>query len=255
MIRSKFISISAQWLRNQGLGRLIPNGWGAFPYSHLATRLLGQLEGLEIGGSASNCFGLRTLNVDIRDHIQEKTIYAVEQRRLCGHVMPVDLLAPGDQLPVADQSVDFVISSHAIEHFYDPVRAIVEWVRVSRRYVYIIAPHKERTFDYDRAVSTCEELIGRFACSRPANADEDRHWSVWRTQDFIDLMDELQLPIAAVQDKDDKVGNGFTVVIGDLASFDRSRWAAHLAALVHRGRKHNAGDASPGTTRKSEAGR
>jgi hypothetical protein len=225
----------------------LPEGWGRFPRSRLARELLSGLEGLEIGGSAANDFGLRTRNVDVCNHLLEDTIYAAEQRRLCGQVMPVDLLAPGDQLSVLDASVDFVISSHAIEHFYDPVRTIVEWVRVSRRYVYIVAPHRDRMFDRNRPVSTPVELIERYARPRPRNADCDAHWSVWRTQDFVDLIKLLRLPIAAVQDSDDKIGNGFTVVIGDLAQFDRSEWAAHVATLVRDVQEKDAVAASSGS--------
>ncbi len=200
-------------------GRWLPPGWGAFPRSRMALQMLGDLDGLEIGGSASNPFGLRTRNVDVCDHLRQETVYSVEQRRVCGQVMPVDLIAPGDQLPVPDQSVDFVISSHVIEHFYDPIAAVLEWVRVSRRYVYIIAPHKDRTFDREREVTTIEELQERRRSARPESADQDRHWSVWRTADFVALVESLGLPVAAVQDIDDKIGNGFAVVIGDLRSW------------------------------------
>jgi len=43
--------------------------------------------------------------------------------------------------------------------------------------------------------------------------DDHHHWSVWRTHDFVDLVKTLRLNIVEVQDTDDKVGNGFTVVI------------------------------------------
>ena len=131
-----------------------------FKESALAHQLLDGLEGLEIGGSAHNSFGLKTRNVDNTD---ELTCFKQEEIKLCGESLPVDIVSPGDQLPLEDNSVDFVISSHVIEHFPDPIKALREWYRVVKPggYLYIIAPHKERTFDKERPRSTLSELIER----------------------------------------------------------------------------------------------
>ncbi len=38
---------------------------------------------------------------------------------------------PGDQLNIfKDNSLDYVISRHCLEHFQDPIKAILEWKRV-----------------------------------------------------------------------------------------------------------------------------
>jgi len=184
-----------------------------FKESALAHRLLDGLQGIEIGGSAHNAFGLNTRNVDYTGSLQ--TPFKEQEIKLCGEAMPVDIVAPGDQLPLADSTVDFVISSHSIEHFPDPIRALKEWRRVVKDggYLYVVAPHKERTFDKDRERSTLAELITRHEtgiCPDPDAA----HCSVWITEDFLELVHYLGWPIVAVQDSDDKVGNGFTVVIG-----------------------------------------
>src|SRR5579864_2481738 len=182
-----------------------------FPESALAHKLLDGLEGIEIGGSAHNQWGLKTRNVD---YTRERTVFKEEEIKMCGHALPVDIVTPGDQLPLPDSSVDFVISSHAIEHFPDPIKALKEWHRVVRPggFIFVIAPHKERTFDKDRERTTLAELIARHETGDTPDA-EDAHCSVWITQDFVDLVNWLKWPIVAVQDKDDKVGNGFTVVM------------------------------------------
>uniref|UniRef100_A0A915D2U0 Methyltransferase type 11 domain-containing protein n=1 Tax=Ditylenchus dipsaci TaxID=166011 RepID=A0A915D2U0_9BILA len=86
-----------------------------------------------------------------------------EQLRRTGTSARIDIVASGDQLPFADNSQDFVISAHVIEHFYDPIKAIKEWLRVIKPggIVYIIAPHKQRTFDSGRARTTLGELLHR----------------------------------------------------------------------------------------------
>jgi len=183
-----------------------------FKESALAHQLLDGLEGLEIGGSAHNSFGLKTRNVD---NTSELTCFKQEEIKLCGESLPVDIVAPGDELPLEDNSVDFVISSHVIEHFPDPIKALREWYRVVKPggYLYIIAPHKERTFDKERSRSTLAELIERHETGRqPETLNE--HCSVWITEDFVELIHWLGWNILHVQDSDDKVGNGFTVVVG-----------------------------------------
>lgn len=184
-----------------------------FPESALAHYLLDGLRGIEIGGSAHNPFGLNTLNIDYTDDIT--TSFKQEEITLCGEYLKVDLVALGDDLPFKDNQVDFVISSHAIEHFYDPVKTIKEWLRVVKPggYVYIIAPHKERTFDKDRPRTLLSEIIERHDYPNPPVPDHHGHHSVWITEDFVEICHYYNWPILAVQDVDDKVGNGFTVVI------------------------------------------
>jgi glycosyltransferase involved in cell wall biosynthesis len=183
-----------------------------FKESALAHKLLDGLEGLEIGGSAHNSFGLKTRNVD---NTAELTCFKQEEIKLCGEALPVDIVSPGDQLPLDDNSVDFVISSHVIEHFPDPIKALKEWYRVVKPggYLYIIAPHKERTFDKEHKRSTLAELIERHETGKVPETLND-HCSVWITEDFVELVGWLGWKILEVQDVDDKVGNGFTIVIG-----------------------------------------
>jgi SAM-dependent methyltransferase len=182
--------------------------------SKLAHQYLDGLKGLEIGGGAHNAFGLKTRNVDYCADLT--TIFKLEEIKRCGEAMKVDLVAPGDELPLPADSEDFVISSHVIEHFFDPIKAIKEWLRVVRPdgYVFIIAPHKERTFDRERARTPLQELLDRHngKIPRPA-ADTHEHYSVWITEDLLELSRHLEWNVVAFQDMDDKVGNGFTIVL------------------------------------------
>lgn len=169
--------------------------------------------GIEIGASAHNPFGLKTLNVDFTDDYT--TDFKQSELKMCGYYSKVDIVSSGDNLPFDDNSVDFVISSHVIEHFYDPIKTIEEWLRVTKPggYVYMIVPHKERTFDIDRPRSPLGELIDRHIYPNPPAEDHHGHYSVWITEDFIELCNFMNWKIIAVQDVDDKVGNGFTIVI------------------------------------------
>jgi SAM-dependent methyltransferase len=167
------------------------------------------MQGIEIGASSHNRFYLDAINVDRFGG--NDTVYKREERRLVLHAVKVDVVAPGDQLPFDDDSYDFVFSSHVIEHFPDPIKALFEWVRIARRYVVVIAPHRNRTFDIDNPLTTVAELIERHRGG--FTSDVDRHWSVWTCESFVEMCDAIGLHITDRQDPDDKVGNGFTVVI------------------------------------------
>ena len=78
-----------------------------FKDSALAHKYLDELKGIEIGGSAHNPFNLDTLNVDYTDDMD--TVFKQAEEKICGEKMPVDIVASGDNLPLKDESVDFVI--------------------------------------------------------------------------------------------------------------------------------------------------
>jgi SAM-dependent methyltransferase len=185
--------------------------------SPFVTGYLRGLSGIEIGAASHNRFYLDAINVD--RFAGDDTIYKDQERRLARRTAKVDVVAPGDELPFERDSYDFVFSSHVIEHFPDPIRALYEWVRVARRYVVVIAPHRDRMFDAGRPLSGVEELLERHRTG--FSSDQDRHWSVWTCESFLELCEATGLRVIDHQDPDDKVGNGFTVVIDAAASQPR----------------------------------
>lgn len=186
-----------------------------FRESELAHLYLDGLRGIEIGGAAHNPFGLNTINVDRISHTSLGfEPYALEQVRLCGEVLPVDVVAPGDKLPFADKSYDFVISSHVIEHFFDPIAALKEWARVATKYIFIICPLRDALeSDKDKPLTQLEEHLARHAGDIP-RLDTDEHHSRWTCESFCQMVDHIGLEVIATENPDKKVGNGFTVVIG-----------------------------------------
>lgn len=183
-----------------------------FPESKLAHKYLDGLSGLEIGGSIHNPFGLNTKNVDYTAEINQ---YKKLEQKFSGRALPVDIVAPGDNIPLPDESQDFVVSAHVIEHFPDPIKALKEWYRLIRKggYIFMIVPHKDRTFDKGRSRTTLQELIDRHEGRVAPKPNPDDHYSVWIAEDMIELVKYLGWNIIEVQDIDDKVGNGFTIVI------------------------------------------
>ena len=170
---------------------------------------LGGLKGVEIGGAAHNDFGVDALNVDRYDSMD--TVYKQYERKVWGRAKPVDVVADGHVLPLEDKSVDFVLASHVLEHIPEPIAAVAEWMRVAREYVVLILPHRDRTFDRDRPLTPLGELVERHETG--FSSYEDKHWSVWTCESFLELCDYLGLEVVGHRDPDRKAGNGFVVVI------------------------------------------
>jgi len=190
-----------------------------FPESKLAHKYcVGR--GLEIGGSAHNPFGLNTLNVDFTDSMD--TVYKKEEVKFCGRALNVDVVAYGDDIPLPNGSQDFIVSSHVIEHFPDPIKALLEWDRLIKPggIIFMIVPHKERTFDKDKECTSLEHLIHDYESNnREFHGISNGHDHCWITETFVELIcymiEQMQMKwrIEEVQNVDDKVRNGFTVVI------------------------------------------
>ncbi|MDY0340247.1 MAG: methyltransferase domain-containing protein [Coriobacteriia bacterium] len=176
--------------------------------------------GLEIGASAHNPFGLDALNVDIT---MEYTCFKEAELRAAGSVCAVDIVAPGDDIPVADGSQDFVISSHVLEHLLDPIGALLEWDRVVRvgGTIFMIVPHKERTFDASMPRTTLSHVVADYEATAPEDHAVSLlgHQHFWLTDDVVEMIDWIRAYTGvswswlAVRDVDDKVGNGFIVAV------------------------------------------
>lgn len=183
-----------------------------FRESALAHAYLDGLRGLEIGGSAHNAFGLNTLNVDYTADMD--TVYKRGEIDMCGEALPVDIVAFGDCIPYHAKSVDFVISSHVIEHFWDPIAALREWARIATRYIFIIAPQRDALeSDRTKPLTPLSELIARHDRTIKPPAFDTEHYTRWTCATFCEMCEHIGLNVIQTQDPDDKVGNGFTIVI------------------------------------------
>ncbi len=108
-----------------------PSSSTIFPESRLAHKLLDGLEGLEIGPAAHNPFGLNTRNVGLaadRDPFDYE-FFKQSQLEMCGSFAAIDISADAADIPVPDDSTDFVLHSHVWEHLPNPLIALDEWVR------------------------------------------------------------------------------------------------------------------------------
>ena len=62
---------------------------------------------------------------------------------------------------IPDQSYDFVLSCHNLEHLANPVKALKEWKRVTRTNggLILVLPHYRRTFDHRRRPTSVKHMM------------------------------------------------------------------------------------------------
>lgn len=74
-----------------------------------------------------------------------------------------------DLRTIANETYDFVLGSHVLEHVANPLRALQEWMRVLKPDggLVIVVPDKRVTFDRLRPYTTFEHLVADFQANTP----------------------------------------------------------------------------------------
>jgi SAM-dependent methyltransferase len=65
---------------------------------------------------------------------------------------------------INDNQYDFVFSSHTLEHIANPLKAINEWLRITKKdgYIIIVVPEKSACFDHKREYTKFETLVSQY---------------------------------------------------------------------------------------------
>jgi SAM-dependent methyltransferase len=90
--------------------------------------------------------------------ISQGQTFQADTRCSVGHQY---VMEASDLSEIQSEQYDCFISSHALEHVANPLKALSEWIRVTKEggTVVLVLPHKEGTFDHRRPVTTLEHLI------------------------------------------------------------------------------------------------
>jgi ubiquinone/menaquinone biosynthesis C-methylase UbiE len=82
-----------------------------------------------------------------------------------------------DMSIVADDAYDFVLSSHNLEHFANPVKALKEWQRVVRPGggLVLVLPNRAHTFDHQRNPTAVSHMLEDY--ERDTQEDDLTHLS------------------------------------------------------------------------------
>jgi SAM-dependent methyltransferase len=120
---------------------------------------LGLLPAYAVAGRVDNCnFGHETV---WEGALTVGMTFKFDRGRRLG----VQYIAEATDLqPIAPETYDFVLSSHAIEHVANPLGALKEWSRVLKPggHLVLFAPHKDGTFDHRRPVTALAHLMDDF---------------------------------------------------------------------------------------------
>ncbi|MEG4806555.1 methyltransferase domain-containing protein [Microcoleus sp. F8-D3] len=102
----------------------------------------------------------------------------------------VDIIDDGETLSsIKDNSWDFVIANHMIEHCQNPIGALVNFLRVVKPegIVYMGVPDKRHTFDRDRPLTSLDHLIRDYK--------EGPEWSrLVHYEEYVRLVDKFPEP-------------------------------------------------------------
>jgi SAM-dependent methyltransferase len=93
---------------------------------------------------------------------------------------PVSLIGDAEDLTaLADESVDFVIANHLLEHLENPIRGLAEMTRVLRSggVLYLALPDPRATFDRNRPVTPTAHVVEEYRGG--TEATRRAHYAEW----------------------------------------------------------------------------
>jgi len=185
-------------------------------------------KGIEIGALNNPLSVAPGVEVRYMDRLGKSELYDHYPELRGNDLVEVDILDNGENMKtVLDESQDFVVANHFIEHCEDPILAIKNIFRVLKPggIVYMAVPDKRFTFDRDRSETTTTHLwldhyqgpeISRRAhfvewvtqipqnrAESPAERDAQikkllkknysMHFHVWTSQTFFQFLREFQI--------------------------------------------------------------
>ncbi|MBX7158335.1 MAG: class I SAM-dependent methyltransferase [Verrucomicrobiae bacterium] len=139
-----------------------------------------QGEGIEIGGLHQPLKVYHNAKVRYVDRLSTEEVHKFYSDVADKPKVTVDLVDDGERLAkVADESCDFVIANHMIEHCRNPIGAIFHMLRVLKLegVLYLAIPDKRFTFDKDRKITPFEHLKRDYEVG-PEVSDRE-HYEEW----------------------------------------------------------------------------
>jgi SAM-dependent methyltransferase len=223
-----------------------------FPDHPLAHHYLDGKQGVELGSASHNPFNLKgSINVaPMVEGNRDFQFYADQQAQMCGRYDLVDLYGDAQNIPVDDDSLDYVISSHVIEHVPNLIDAFLHWNQKlkSGGIVFMIFPQKGALPpDAKRNLSTIEQFVAAYEGNWDTKSalenisdtvgGERGHYHTFSLQSMLDLIEycnqnyDLNWEILDTEETDSKVGNGHTVIArynGPVPDYDRSAYIDNM---------------------------
>lgn len=175
--------------------------------------------GVEFGAAAHNPFGLENCR-NVAPAVDEK-FYGDSQIEMCEDKAKIDIYGTADNVPLDDNCIDYIVSSHVVEHIPDLIGAFLEWNRLlkSDGIILTIFPKRDALpADIGRPLSTTGDFTVARDDKNKGVVDTDRHIWVFSIESFVELIEycnnnySLGWEIIEERETDDKVGNGHCVI-------------------------------------------
>lgn len=134
-------------------------------------------EGLEIGAlhwPLPLPSGARARYVDVMSSGELEEHYP----RSRGNAVAVDIVDDGERLDcIEDESADFLVANHMLEHTRDPLATVENHLRVLREdgVLFYALPDKRSTFDHTRPLTSVEHLVRDYR----EGPSEYEHYEEW----------------------------------------------------------------------------
>lgn len=102
--------------------------------------------------------------VDIYPTSRLKEIHKDNKNFSIDDIVEVDVIARGDKLEFPEDTFDAVVSCHAFEHLCNPLRALFQWIKITKNggHIYMIVPDMRFTFDKNRELTSVAHLVNDY---------------------------------------------------------------------------------------------
>lgn len=132
------------------------------------TTIIGNKYGVEIGGPSSTGKHIYTICENMDNVIfSNNTVWSkhTETYRFArGKEGKVIINDATDIHNIESESYDFCFSLHCLEHIANPLKAVKEWLRITKLggYIVMILPEKSRCFDHKQNISSFSTLLTQY---------------------------------------------------------------------------------------------
>lgn len=146
--------------------------------AHFVQRLVGS--GLEIGPLHEPLAISRAATVQYVDRLPVEALRRHYPELHAETFVEPDIIDDAETLrSIADESYDFVVAAHVIEHMRNPIGALASWCRVLKPggVLYLVVPDKRATFDAARERTSLEHLMLDY--HEPSRERDREHFLDW----------------------------------------------------------------------------
>lgn len=191
--------------------------------------------GIELGAAAHNPFDLPDCTFiapcDGKDYLYQKDMddyrhYVAHNATMVSEEAPIHAIGDFQHIPKENNSIDYIVTSHVIEHAPNTIAAFVESSRVLKNggIFFCIFPKRNAWVgDVVRPLTSLDDMITTFdrgiTMADMPHETWRGHYQVFSLQSMIrcvNYMNQAGLGswlIEAVEETDSKVGNGHTIVL------------------------------------------